>query len=116
MLKRFGGSRERLFRMRLKIWIYEPKAENCQNRIPEKLRRRAHSLKVSKTKKQSIGLAFAKDQTCLRPHYESPDVGNIRVSAESVQRRLMQQVITTQLEEHSLFVLHPMWAEKGDLL
>jgi hypothetical protein len=22
----------------------------------------------------------------------------------------------TQLEEHSLFVLHPMWAEKGDLL
>jgi hypothetical protein len=22
----------------------------------------------------------------------------------------------TQLEEHSLFVLHPMWADKGDLL
>jgi hypothetical protein len=22
----------------------------------------------------------------------------------------------TQLEEHSLFVLHPMWTEKGDLL
>ncbi|MBV8276857.1 MAG: hypothetical protein JO170_16585 [Verrucomicrobia bacterium] len=22
----------------------------------------------------------------------------------------------SQLEEHSLFVLHPMWAEKGDLL
>ena len=22
----------------------------------------------------------------------------------------------TQLEEHILFVLHPMWAEKGDLL
>jgi len=22
----------------------------------------------------------------------------------------------TQLEEHSLFVLHPIWAEKGDLL
>ena len=21
-----------------------------------------------------------------------------------------------QLEEHSLFVLHPMWADKGDLL
>jgi hypothetical protein len=22
----------------------------------------------------------------------------------------------TQLEEHTLFVLHPMWAEKGDLI
>lgn len=23
---------------------------------------------------------------------------------------------TSQLEEHSLFVLHPMWTDKGDLL
>jgi len=82
----------------------------------EKLRRRAHSLKVSKTKKQSIGLAFAKVRTCLTLSYESLDAGNIRVSAESMWRKLMQQVVTTQLEEHSLFVLHPMWAEQGDLL